>query len=168
MDKPDIKRLKYPLWFKIVFYLLTTLIPIIIIMVEGYQSPSTGFKWTFGIISGLVILWSMFNKFFISKIEQDIRDRQVQLKHDYEIDVGNAEKIKWLWFSGEQKLAIFNALQLIIYGALIIVVIVGIRKALMEVQGIILIIIVCYIIAFFLKFTVITILKGSNYDEEQK
>lgn len=170
MKKPDIKRLKYPLWFQIVFFVLTIIIPLILLMVEGYQSPSTSFKITFGIISGLVIIWAFVNKFVISPFVQKAKEREVKLEHDYEIDVGNPDKIKWLWFTNEQKLAIFNAISIALYGSLIGIILAAISAAepLMKIRGVIIMVAICYIIAYVIKFILISVLKGKEtYDNEE-
>ena len=160
--KPDIKRLKYPLWFQIVFFVLTIIIPLILLMVEGYKSPSTSFKWTFGIISGLVVIWAFVNKFIVSRFVEKAKEREVKLVHDYEIDVGNPDKIKWLWFTNEQKLTAFNAITIALYGSLLAVVLTAISKGLMAIRGAIILVAICYVLAFIMKFIVISVLKGKG------
>lgn len=166
--KLEIKRLRYPLWSQIVFFLLTVIVPLVLVMVEGYKSPSTGFKWTFGIISGLVVIWSFVHKFILSKWEDKWRERQVKLEHDYEIDVGNAAKIKWLWFNNELKLNAFTAVKVALWGSLLAVVITAIAKGLMQIKGAIVAIAICYVVAYVLKFLIITIQKGTEVYEDDE
>lgn len=166
--KLEIKRLRYPLWSQIVFFLLTVIVPLVLVMVEGYKSPSTGFKWTFGIISGLVVVWSFVHKFVLSKWEDKWRDRQVKLEHDYEIDVGNTKKIKWLWFDNEMKLNICVAIKVALWGSLLAVVITAIAKGLMLIKGAIIAIAICYVVAYVLKFLIITIQKGTDVYEDDE
>lgn len=168
MKKPDIKRLKYPLWFQIVFFVLTVIVPLILLMVEGYKSPSTSFKWTFGVLSSLVVIWAFINKFVISRFVEKVKEREVKLIHDYEIDVGNLDKIKWLWFTNEQKLAAFNAISIALYGSLFGVALTAISKGLMAIRGLIAIVAICYVVAYAMKFIVISVLKGKgdiDYEE---
>lgn len=161
-NKPNIKRLKYPIWFHIIFFLLTVIVPLILIMVEGYKSPSTKFKITFGIISGLVVIWAFINKFLISKFIKAIRTRDLQLIHDYEIEVGNSNKIKYLWFTNEQKLTLFNVISIILYGSLFATVLTAIANGLMQIRGIIVMIAISYVIAYIFKFVIISVLKGKE------
>lgn len=160
MKKPNIDRLKYPIWFHVIFLILTVIVPIIIVMINGYKSPSTGFRITFGIITGLILVWIFIDKILVSNIEKKIRDRQLKLEHDYEIDVGNKDKIKWIWFSGEQKLAIFKMIQVGLYGGLIALILYGVSKGIMSIAFLIFGISICYVAAFILKLIVISILKG--------
>ena len=70
MAKPKIKTLKYPLWFNITFYILTIILPIVLVMIEGYKSPSQTFRWTFGIITGLIIIYTFVKKFILKYLEK--------------------------------------------------------------------------------------------------
>ena len=144
MKKPDIKRLRYPLWFHIVFYCLTVLIPLILIMVEGFSSHVSYFKWTFGVLALLVLTWSAIYKWLLSGMRKRIEERKHQLEHDYEIDVGNPEKIRYIWFTNEQKLVIA----------------VGIAEGFMAIKGATICIAALYVIAYVIKFLTITFLKG--------
>lgn len=164
MNKPDIKYLKYPLWFRIVFYILTIIIPLIAIMVEGFQSSSTAFKITFGMIVGLLVLWTFISRFLLDNYKHKLKDRQASLEHDYQIDIGNAEKIKWLWFNNEMKLALLEAIQILLIGSLASIVILAISEGLMAIKGVIILIVICYTIAYILKFFLIVYLKGNEYE----
>ena len=83
-EKPNIKKLEYPLWFNITFYCLTILVPIVSIMTQGFQSHNTMFKISFGLVASSLLLWSFIHKFLISNIETTMRTRKVALEHDYE------------------------------------------------------------------------------------
>ena len=169
--KPDIKRLKYPLWSQIVFFVLTVVAPIVFIMVEGYQSPRTGFKITFSLLCGLVVGWSFLSKFVLGKFEHKWRDRQSKLEHDYEIDVGNADKIRWLWFNNEMKLNACTAVKIALWGSLLAVVLNEVAEGFMKIKGMIILIAICYVLAYMLKFAVIAAAKGAETyedDEQQK
>lgn len=39
--KPNIKKLHYPMWLTLVFFLLTILAPIVLILMEGLKAPDT-------------------------------------------------------------------------------------------------------------------------------
>lgn len=166
MKKPDIKKLKYPLWFQIVFYCLTVVIPVCLIIVEGLTSKSSKFKITFGVIALIVLVWSAINKWLLSRIRHNIDERKIQLEHDYEIDVGNPDKIKYIWFSNEQKLAIFDTLNIGLWGLLFAVIAIGVSSAVMSIKGALICIFALYIIAFVSKFMIITILKGYDKGDE--
>lgn len=166
MKKPVINKLKYPLWFHLVFYCCTVVVPIILVLVEGLSSHHTWFKWTFGIIATLVVTWSAVYKWLLTGQLKKIIERKSKLEHDYEVDVGNAEKIKYIWFSNEQKLAIVDALNIGFWGAFIVIVAYGIAKGFMAIKGAALCITALYIMAYVVKFITITFLKGYEDDLE--
>ena len=165
MKKPNIKKLKYPLWFNITFYLLTVLFPIVSVLIDGFKSPNRVFRITFSIIAGLIIIWTFVNKFIISTYKKKLTDEKSKLEHEYEIEVGSSEKIKWLWFTNEQKLSIFAAVQSLLIGALIIVLAIGASDGCMTIKGLTAFVAICYVVAYIMKFVTITVLKGKE-DEE--
>lgn len=162
MKKPKIKKLQYPLWFHIIFYIMTIIVPLVLIMVEGYQSESTTFKISFGMITALVILWSFIKKFIIGDIETKMRARKTQLEHDYEIEIGNSEKIKWLWFVQEEKITIFDTITMVLYGGLFLLILNAIASSLMAIKGAAMAIALTYVVAYILKFAVILAMKGAD------
>lgn len=170
MSKPNINKLKYPLWLNITFYLLTVLSPIILIMVEGFQAPDKNggliFKLTFSVLSIALVAWIFIKKFLINNIETKLIANQTALEHDYSIDCGNPDKIKYLWYQNEIKLTIFNMITVILYGALMSVILIGVAKALMQIKGIIILITIMYIIAYTIKFSYIIVKRNGDYNEQ--
>lgn len=164
MKKLDIKKLKYPKWFHITFYCLTVIAPLILIMVEGFGAKTSSFRWTFGVISMLVVVWLAIYNWLLRGLKQKVEDRKSKLEHDYEIDVGNLEKIKYIWFSNEMKLSIISAINIALWGVLFAVVLTGIAEGVMAIKGAIITICTLYVIAYTLKFCTILYLRG----EEEK
>lgn len=72
MSKPNIKKLKYPLWFNIVFAILTLGIPLGLFVYEGLSAANTQkgtiFKLSFMAILVLVIAWWFIYHFVIKNI----------------------------------------------------------------------------------------------------
>ena len=166
MKKPNIKKLKYPLWFNIVFSILTVAIPLIFIVVQGFNSPSTTFKVSFTMICAILLLWIFVRKFIIHKYEEKRQNRTACLEHDYEIEVGNPQKAKWLWYSNEIVLSIINAVQVLLMGGLILLMAVGIESAAIKVKGLSFLIALLYLIAYTMKFIVLLKLRGDEVDSE--
>lgn len=167
MNNPNIKKLKYPLWFTIIFYLLTVLFPIVAILVDGFRSPDRTFRITFSVIAGLIIIWTFVNKFIISTYKKKLTDEKSKLEHEYEVEVGNPEKVKWLWFENEQRLSIFAAIQSALLGALFIVLAIGAANGCMTIKGLSAFVMICYIAAYVMKFITITVLKGKENDDTE-
>lgn len=163
-----IKKLKYPFWFEVLFFCLTVLAPIALIILEGLKAPNTlagtAFKLSFMTICTFIIVWFFLKKFLIDKRADKLRARQVALEHDYSIDNGNSAKIKYHWYNNEIKLALFNAFTVILYGGLAVVILMGVASALMKIKGILLLVIILYVVAYTFKFMILIIRKG--FDDE--
>lgn len=168
--KLNIKTLNYPNWFNILFFYLTVVTPIILIIVEGMKAPNTPagtvFKVSFTSICILLVTWVFIKKLILNGIITKLISRQEALKHDYSIDNGNLEKIKYLWYQAEKKLTLYNLVSIILYGGLSAIILIGVASALMEIKGVIMIITSLYVIAYTIKFMVL-IIKGGDSDEIQ-
>ena len=167
MKKPEIKKLQYPLWFRIVFLLLTVGGPIILLLVQGLNSPNKVFRFTFTVICTLLIAWIFIRKFVLARKEKDIRERKVALEHDYEIEVGNPDKIKWLWFSNEIWLTIINVIEVALIASLIALTAVGIEAACIKVKGLTFAVMTFYLVAYTIKFILLLSLRGKEFKEDE-
>lgn len=162
MKKQDIKRLKYPTWYHIIFYCFTVVVPLILIMIEGFGAKSTSFRWTFGVLALILVAWLAIYKWLLQGIQKKVEERKDKLEHDYEIDVGNLDKIKYIWFSNEIKLAIIQAINVAVWGAFFAVVLTGIAEGVMAIKGAVILICTLYVIAYAFKFCVILYLRGNE------
>ena len=165
MNKPEIKKLKYPLWFTIVFYVLTLAVPLVLIALEGFNSPSKTFRITFGLIITALIAWTFIRKFLLKDLESKLIAQKESLQHDYRIEVGNAENTKWLWFQNELWLTIIQLLSIVLIGLLFILISVGIETAVVKVKGACAGIALSYIVAYIIKFILIFCLRGKEQEE---
>lgn len=160
--KPDIKQLKYPVWFNILFYVLTVLGPMTLLVVQGLRSPSPVFKVTFSVISILLLTWIFIRKFILKNIETRLITEKASLEHDYKIDSGSKKKCKWLWYNNELLLTVFNLIQCAIIVGLIALICIGIQNAAITVKGSIYAVVVFYILAYVTKIVLILSLRGSD------
>ena len=96
MKKPNIKKLKYPLWFNLLFLGLTVVLPLIFVVVQGFKSPSTTFKVSFTVICAAILIWVFAKKFILFKIEDKIVNKKAAIEHDYELNIGSSENAKSL------------------------------------------------------------------------
>lgn len=161
-----IKKLGYPLWFNIVFPILTILLPIILIFIESLQAPTTTtgsiFKFSFVGFSIAILTWFFAKKFLIKNVEDRLIAKQAALEHDYSISVGDPELTKYHWYRNESKLTLINLVNTVLYGGLIFIIVLGVSSALIEVKSIVVIITAIYVIAFSMKFVLITVRSGSD------
>ena len=169
MKKPEIKKLSYPLWFTITFYILTVVAPLSFMIVQGFNSESKVFSFSFTVICTLLILWIFARKFLLNNIEVKLQNKKTSLEHDYEIEIGSQDKAKWLWFTNEMWLTILNCVQVALVGGLMLLVAVGIQNAAIKIKGLSFMVAILYLVAYIMKFIVILKLRGSDdpaLDEE--
>lgn len=162
MKEPNIKRLKYPLWFNILFYVLTVVAPIVLMMVQGFNSPNTAFKVSFGVICTLLITWVYIRKFVLANIEKRLINEKSSLEHDYSIESGSSDKIKYLWFTNELWLNLINALHIALIGILIGLLAVGIQASCIKARGSVYIVALLYMIAYGIKFIYIVVSRNKG------
>lgn len=171
IKKSDIKQLKYPLWFTLLFFALTILAPIILVIIAGMKAPAdiegTVFKISFTVICIAIIAWFFIKKLLINKIETKLIAKQANLEHDYAIGNGNLDKIKYLWFQNEKKLALFQLVSIALYGGLIVTILYGVVQKLMEMTNIAIAIMTLYVIAYTIKFMLLILAKGGDDDETE-
>jgi len=156
-----VKKLGYPLWFNILFFLLTIAVPIGLIIMEGMKAPPTptgvAFKVSFMVSATGILAWVFIKKFIVNKLETKLIAKQVALEHDYSIDNGDSRLIKFMWYKNEEWLSFFNLVTIALYGGFAVVIMLGIASTLIKVRGILLIIMSAYIIAYTVKFMILII-----------
>jgi len=157
-----VNKLKYPTWFVVIFYLLTIGLPLTYIFIEGYKAPSQTFRITFTIVIGLCIFWLFLNKFMLKNKFTEIKSKKAQLEHEYQIQVGNTDNIKKLWYDNEVMYNIITALSIFIYGLTIIVIAYGISLGCLKVKAMTTCITSCYVVAYLLKFLVLTLILNND------
>lgn len=167
MKKPNIKKLKYPLWFQLVFLALTVVAPIITLIVQGLNSPSKSFRITFTVIGTILVAWIFIRKFVIKGIESKLEQKKSAIEHDYELDIGNPDKCRWLWFTNELWLSIIKAVHVGLIGLLIMLIAIGIQEAALQIKGAAFFIMILYLVAYVIKFVLVLILRGKEFKDEE-
>lgn len=167
-NKAQIKELSYPIWFRVIFFCLTIVIPLILVMLEGFSATHKFFQITFGLVVSAIIFWLFIKHFYVNKLKTNLTKKQADLEYDYSTEKGNPEKIKLMWFTNEQKLTIFNAINVVLYGGLFCLIATGIASSVMKIRGAIIAIAICYVVAFVIKFLVILRLKGVEDDSSEQ
>lgn len=168
MSKPNIKKLKYPVWYTIVFAVLTIIIPIGLFVYEclraGSTQKATVFKVTFLAITVLLIAWLFINHFVIKKYKSKLITERSLLEHDYVTENGNLEKIEYLWYNTEKILVIFEIIEVILIGALGTILLIALEDGIIKLKGSLILIATCYIIAYTIKL----MLLGSKKEAESE
>ena len=167
MKKPNIKKLKYPLWFQIVFLLFTVAAPVVTLIVQGLNSPNKSFRITFTVIGTILVAWIFIRKFVIRGIESKLEQKKSAIEHDYELDIGNPTKCRWLWFSNELLLSIIKAIHVALIGMLIMLIMIGIEEAAIKIKGAAFFIMILYLLAYIIRFVLILILRGKEFNNEE-
>ena len=166
MSKPNIKKLKYPLWYNIVFAILTIIIPLGLFVYECLSAAHTQagvvFKVSFVAIVIAIIAWLFLNHFVIKKFKDKLIAKQAMLEHDYSAEVGNPDALKTMWYDNEKWLTVFEIIQVLLYGGLGALILIAVQSAIIKVKGILIIIACCYIIAYTIKYMLLIMRKEAT------
>lgn len=163
-----VKKLKYPLWLEISFTALTVAAPIILIVVQGLTSQSTTFRISFSVICTLLLSWICIKKFVLKPYEERLNTEKTNLEHDYSIEVGDPKKCKYLWLTNELWITLFNAIQIVLFGAMILLLAVGIQNSNIKVKGSSFAVIIFYLIAFGMKVVYLLAKKEALEEKEER
>lgn len=113
MGKITVNKLRLTWWQELLYLLFVMVVPIVISACEIFSSHDTVFKITFSSIGSVLLTVILVRKFvFKSKIEK-LQAKCLMNEHDYEIDVGDKDKLRKTW-------AIYNMLILIYHAAVLI------------------------------------------------
>lgn len=145
------KKLKLPLWSEIIYLILTVITPIVFILIEAYKVPSDGFKATFTVFCAAIMSYILIRKFVINKYIDKLSSQCATVELNYQTGVGDAEKNKTLWVKNKIIEYIFNMVQIVLIGALILLVIWGVQSLGLKLKGTMLFIFLLYIAAFSFK-----------------
>ena len=166
MSKPNIKKLKYPLWYNIVFAILTVAIPLGLFVYECLSAARTQagvvFKVTFVGLTLAIIAWLFLNHFVIKKFKEKVRAKQLLLEHDYSAQVGNPDALKAMWYANERWLTLFEIAGVLLYGGLGALILIAVQSAIIKVKGILIIIAICYTIAYTIKYLLLILRKEAT------
>lgn len=166
MSKPNIKKLKYPLWYNIVFAILTVAIPLGLFVYECLSAAHTQagvvFKITFVGLTLAIIAWLFLNHFVIKKFKEKVRAKQLLLEHDYSAQVGNPDALKAMWYANERWLTLFEIAGVLLYGGLGALILIAVQSAIIKVKGILIIIAICYTIAYTIKYLLLILRKEAT------
>ena len=169
MSKQNIKKLKYPLWYNIVFAILTVAIPLSLFVYECLSAAHTQaavvFKVSFVAMVLAIIAWLFLNYFVIKKFKNKVIAKQSLLEHDYSADVGNPEALKTLWYANERWLTLFEIVGILLYGGLGALILVAVQSGIIKIKGILLLVAICYMIAYTLKYLLL-IMRKEVSDEQ--
>ena len=96
-----------------------------------------------------------------------ILNKKAALEHDYEIEVGSADKAKYLWYSNELILILINVVQTILVGGLFLLLAVGIENLTINVKASSFAMIILYIVAYAAKIIFVLVKRDKEFKEEQ-
>lgn len=166
MSKPNIKKLKYPLWYNIVFAILTVAIPLGLFVYKCLTAARTQsgvvFKVTFIGLTLAIIAWLFLNHFVIKKFKEKVKAKQLLLEHDYSAQVGNPNALKAMWYVNERWLTLFEIAGVLLYGGLGAAILIAIELGSIKVKYILIIIATCYAIAYTIKYLLLILRKEAT------
>ena len=172
MSKPNIKKLKYPLWYNIVFAILTVAIPLGLFVYECLSAAHTQagvvFKVTFVGLTLAIIAWLFLNHFVIKKFKEKVHAKQLLLEHDYSAQVGNPDALKAMWYANERWLTLFEIAGVLLYGGLGALILIAVQSAIIKVKGVLIIIAICYTIAYTIKYLLLILRKEATDETDNR
>lgn len=113
MAKVNVDRLRLTWWQELLYLLFVMIIPVVIAACEIFTSHNTVFKVTFSSVGCILIVVILVRKFvFHAKVEK-WQEKCIMKEHDYEINVGDKDKLRKTW-------AIYNMLILAYHSIVLI------------------------------------------------
>lgn len=162
------ERLKLPLWSDIVYLCLTIVAPIIFVIIEAYKVPSPAFRVTFTVCCIALLSYILIKKFILTKYLDKINSQNATIELNYQTGVGDQEKNKTLWVKNKIIEYSFNILYIVLIGALMLLIVLGLQSLGMKLKGAMLFICLLYIVAFAFRIImyVSTFVKKKNTNED--
>lgn len=158
------KKLKLSLWQEILYLVFVMLVPIVISCIEIFSTHSTPFKITFSSIGCVLITIILVKKFvFKAKIEQ-LQNKVLMDEHDYEIDVGNKEKLRKHWAISNIIILCYNAVVIILSIILAWLFISALADQIIQFKGASTVILVSCLIGIILKFIFYVLILNKKED----
>lgn len=142
------KKLKLPLWADIIYLMLTIVAPIIFIVIEAHKVPSASFRITFTVCTTALMAYVMIRKFMIDRQLHKLSDQCAVVELNYQTGVGDPEKNKVLWVKNKVIEYVCNIIQIILFGAIILLTVWGLQSLGLKLKGTTIFICLLYIIAF--------------------
>ena len=108
------EKLKLNIWQELLYLLFVMLVPVVISAIEVFSSHSTMFKITFSSIGTVLIAIIVIRKFVLKSQIEKLQNKCLMDEHDYEIDVGNKQKLKHNWAVCNMIILAYHAIVLIL------------------------------------------------------
>lgn len=114
MSKVKVEKLKLKLWQELLYLLFVMVIPIIISGIEIFGSHSTPFKITFSSVGCILIAAIIIRKFVFKSYIAKLQEKCLMNEHDYEIDVGDKDKLKKTWATYNMIILAYHAIVMLL------------------------------------------------------
>lgn len=114
MSKVKVEKLKLSLWQELLYLLFVMVVPIVISACEIFSSHSTPFKITFSSIGCLLITVIVIRKFILKSHIAKLQEKCLMNEHDYEIDVGNKDKLRKTWATYNMIILAYHAIVMLL------------------------------------------------------
>ena len=90
------------------------------------------------------------------------------LEHDYSAQVGNPDALKAMWYANERWLTLFEIAGVLLYGGLGALILIAVQSAIIKVKGILIIIAICYAIAYTIKYLLLISRKEATDETDNR
>lgn len=145
------RRLKLHFWQELIFFILVTVVPVIIAGCEVFSSHSSIFKITFSSIGSILLIIIITRKFILHNYIKKLQNECIALEHDYSINVGDENLCKHRWAICNIIIYAYNAIVTILSVILAVLVVNALYDQLLQFKGAALIILCSTIIGLLWK-----------------
>lgn len=164
MSKVTVDKLRLTWWQELLYLLFVMVIPVVIASCEIFSSHDTVFKITFSSIGSVLLAAVLVRKFvFKSKIEK-LQAKCVLNEHDYEIDVGDKDKLRKTWAIYNILILVYHAVVLVLSMLLAWLFITALADQLIQFKGAATIILCSGLLGLIVKFIIFAAMTRSKDD----
>lgn len=162
MSNVKITKLKLHWWQELIYLIFVMVVPVVIACCEIFSTHSTAFKITFSSVGAILLVIILVRRFvFKSQIEK-LQEKCLLNEHDYEIDVGNKDKLRKSWAIYNMIILAYNAIVLMFSMFLAYVFIAALSDQLLRFKSAALIILSSVFVGVIVKFSFFAVMTRSK------
>lgn len=166
MSKVKVDKLKLSLWQELLYLLFVMVIPIVISACEIFSSHSTVFKITFSSVGCLLITVIVIRKFVLKSHISKLQEKCLMNEHDYEIDVGNKDKLQKTWAIYNMIILAYHAIVMLLSLILAWLFVEALADQLIQFKGAATIILASVLIGIAVRFIFFAVMANSKEEDD--
>lgn len=153
MSNVKVERLKLCLWQELLYLFFVMLVPAAVSACEVFSSHSTVFKITFSSIGSILMTVIIVRKFVFKSHVMKLQDKCLLNEHDYEIDVGDKDKLRKTWAIYNIIILAYHAIVMLLSVVLTWLFVNALADQIIKFKGAITIILISVFVGILLRFS---------------